>query len=218
MENKLKVLLVDDETLLIESLEIILSMTASMDIVGKANDGKQALKILENAKADIALVDLNMKGMGGIELISILKEKYPELKILVLTTFYDEDNITNAIRNGANGYILKDSGRNAIISAIENVMNGQSVLDEKVMNKISQIISNKPINETGSNKCDFLKDLTKRELEICTMISEGYTNSQIAKFLYISEGTVKNYISSIYDKTNIHDRALLAVRLRNLKL
>ena len=74
MENKLKVLLVDDETLLIESLEIILSMTASMDIVGKANDGKQALKILENAKADIALVDLNMKGMGGIELIGILKE------------------------------------------------------------------------------------------------------------------------------------------------
>lgn len=218
MENQLRVLLVDDETLLIESLEIILSMSASMIIVGKANDGKQALAILEETTADIALVDLNMKGMGGIELISILKEKHPELKILVLTTFYDEENIANAIKNGANGYILKDSGTNAIISAIENVMKGQSVLDAKVMSKLSQIINSTRINETRSVKSDTLKDLTKRELEICSMISEGYTNSQIAKFLFISEGTVKNYISSIYDKTDIHDRALLAVRLKSLKL
>lgn len=217
MDKKLRVLLVDDETLLIESLEIILSMTADMDIVGKANDGFEALDILSHTDADIALVDLNMKGMGGIELIRNIKEKYPLLKILVLTTFYDDENISNAISNGANGYILKDSGREAIVSAVKNIMSGQSILDSKVMSKLSKIIAT-PVNKEVSINNDIINALTKRELEICSMIAQGYTNPQIAKFLFISQGTVKNYISSIYDKTDIHDRAQLAVTLKNTKL
>ena len=103
-----RVLLVDDEEMLLDSLEIILSLN-DMEIVGKAHDGNECLKLLKDVSCDIALVDLNMKGMGGIELIGHLKKKYPGIRILVLTTFYDDGNITEAISNGADGYLLKDS-------------------------------------------------------------------------------------------------------------
>lgn len=218
MNEKIKILLVDDETLLTESLEIILSLTENIEVVGKADDGTVALEFLENNYVDLALVDLNMQVMGGIELIANIKKKYPGTKILVLTTFYDDKNITMAIRNGADGYLLKDSGRDAIINAINNVISGQSVLDSKVMVALSNIVNKTSPSLHNNDNLDneLLINLTKREVEICKMLSDGYTNSQIAKLLYISEGTVKNYISSIYDKTQIHDRAKLALTLKTI--
>ena len=201
-----KVLLVDDENMLLESLEIILSF-GDMEIVGKAHDGREALEILRNgASCDVALVDLNMKGMGGIELIGHLKNTYPKIKILVLTTFYDDKNITDAISNGADGYLLKDSGKNAILGAVSQIMNGVSVLDPKVMMRLTALMNK---NKT----VDICEEMTEREREIATLLAEGLTNRQIADRLYVSEGTVKNYVSSIYDKTGIHDRVKLVVAL-----
>ena len=203
-----KVLLVDDENMLLDSLEIILSMN-DMEIVGKAHDGREALDILRQAKScDVALVDLNMKGMGGIELIGHLKRMYPQVKILVLTTFYDDKNITDAISNGADGYLLKDSGKDAILGAVAQIMHGVSVLDPKVMLRLTALMNK---NKT----VDLYEEMTEREREIATLLAEGLTNRQIADKLYISEGTVKNYISSIYDKTGIHDRVKLVVALSN---
>lgn len=222
MKDNIRILLVDDELLLLESLEIILSMEDNMTIVGKAVDGKEALKILKTTNIDLALIDLNMIGMGGIQLIKELNKLYPHIKILVLTTFYDKNNIVLAIKNGADGYLLKDSGKNAIINAINNVMGGQSILDKKVMAILSEVIEDSnneienSVNDTINEKDDFFKDFTKREIEICKMISEGYNNSQIANFLCISMGTVKNYVSSIYDKTDIHDRVALAIKLSKI--
>jgi len=213
-----KVLLVDDENLLLDSLEIILSLNG-MEIAGKANDGNAALQLLSsmNAACDIALVDLNMKGMGGIELIRIMKEKYPEIRILVLTTFYDDKNITEAIAGGADGYLLKDSGKDAILGAVNQIMGGTTVLDQKVMMRLTALMSQnlsagKPEEKEPAVK-EFAEELTEREQEICTLMVEGLTNRQIADRLYISEGTVKNYISNIYDKTGIHDRVKLIVEL-----
>jgi len=201
-----KVLLVDDENMLLESLEIILSLN-DMEIVGKAHDGREALDVLRGGQAcDIALVDLNMKGMGGIELIGHLKRSYPKIKILVLTTFYDDKNITNAISNGADGYLLKDSGKDAILGAVAQIMNGMSVLDPKVMMRLTELMNK---NKT----VDICEEMTEREREIATLLAEGLTNRQIADKLYVSEGTVKNYVSSIYDKTGIHDRVKLVVAL-----
>jgi len=214
-----KVLLVDDENLLLDSLEIILSLNG-MEIAGKANDGNAALQLLSsmNAACDIALVDLNMKGMGGIELIRIMKEKYPEIRILVLTTFYDDKNITEAIAGGADGYLLKDSGKDAILGAVNQIMGGTTVLDQKVMMRLTALMSQnlsagKPEEKEPAVK-EFAEELTEREQEICTLMVEGLTNRQIADRLYISEGTVKNYISNIYDKTGIHDRVKLIVALK----
>ncbi|WP_160679940.1 response regulator transcription factor [Clostridium sp. C8-1-8] len=228
--NKIRILIVDDEKLLLESLELILSMTEDFEIVGVAQEGKEALKILEKEQADVALVDLNMKGMSGQELIPRIKAAYSSLKILVLTTFYDEENIVNAVRNGADGYLLKDAGTKVIVQGIFNVMNGQSIIDSKVMTALADIMLKQSTENkykekytTIDNKCkekyittDLLKNLTEREIEICQLLSDGYTNSQIAEFLYISEGTVKNYISTIYDKTGIKDRTMLALKLAKI--
>lgn len=205
--NRYNILLVDDEPLLLESLEIILSLNG-MQIVGKASDGREALSILEQQTCELALVDLNMKGMGGIELIEHLKKMYPEIKILVLTTFYDDHYITEAIANGADGYLLKDSGKDAILGAIGQIMEGRNVIDHKVMQRLSVLMSGKTENAV------ITQGMTKRESEILSLLAEGLTNQQIAKELYISEGTVKNYISAIYDKTGIHDRAKLIVAIK----
>ena len=201
-----RVLLVDDEKLLLDSLEVILTLN-DMEIVGKANDGVEALKILKDKICDIALVDLNMKGMGGIELIPEIKRIYPSVKILVLTTFYDDNNITDAIKGGADGYLLKDSGKEAILGAVRQILDGVTVLDSKVMQRLTSLMR-------MNNQSSITFELTEREQEICTLMVEGLSNRQIAEKLYISEGTVKNYISNIYDKTGIHDRVKLIVELK----
>ena len=203
-----KVFLVDDEELLLDSLEIILTMN-DMSVAGKASDGRDALEKLSGIEGDIdiALVDLNMKGMGGIELIGILKQRYPKIKILVLTTFYDDKNITDAISGGADGYLLKDSGKDAIIGAVKQIMGGVTVLDHKVMLRLTSLMQKNSGNTVT-------EDLTEREKEICSLMADGLSNKQIAGKLYISEGTVKNYISAIYDKTGIHDRVKLVVELK----
>ena len=229
-----RVILVDDETMLLDSLEIILSLN-NMEIVGKAHDGNEALDILKDKECEMALVDLNMKGMGGIELIGHINKLYPTVKILVLTTFYDDKNITDAISNGADGYLLKDSGKDAILGAVSQIMGGQTVLDQKVMQRLTMLVAenmnragngagNVSVNgTTGSTPTigeDSLRansvygELTDREKEIAELMVEGLSNRQIADKLYISEGTVKNYISSIYDKTGIHDRVKLVVALK----
>lgn len=213
MDN-IKVILVDDEPLLLESLEIILTLN-NMEIIGKAHDGYEALDILATKHGDLALVDLNMKGMGGIELIPKIKKEYPHMKILVLTTFYDDNNITQAIGGGADGYLLKDSGKEAILGAIEQIMGGRNVIDGKVMECLSALMSGKTQagNELEDKNLSLLDGMTDREKEICSLLAKGLNNRQIADTLFISEGTVKNYISNIYDKTGIHDRAKLVVAI-----
>ena len=212
-----RVLLVDDETMLLDSLEIILSMNG-MEIAGKAHDGNEALALLEETSCDIALVDLNMKGMGGIELIGHLKKRYPETRVLVLTTFYDDANITDAISGGADGYLLKDSGKDAILGAIRQIMGGVSVLDPKVMQRLMALaVEGAPKQSRGGQEpvpTPAYGEFTEREQEIAALLVEGLTNRQIADRLYISEGTVKNYISTNYDKTGIHDRVKLVVALK----
>lgn len=234
------ILLVDDETMLLDSLEIILSLNG-YDIMGKAHDGVEALKLLKSAQPDLALVDLNMQGMGGIQLIGEMKQHYPSIRILVLTTFYDDKNITDAISRGADGYLLKDSGKDAILGAVRQILGGVTVLDAKVMQRLTMLVSanaggagsssadnssttsnSSSDHSTGASSADQsanrLTDaadpLTDREKEICVLITEGLSNKQIAERLYISEGTVKNYISSIYDKTGIHDRVKLTLALK----
>ena len=230
-----KILLVDDEPLLLESLEIILSMSGDYTIIGKAGNGVEALDILSKDIPDLMLVDLNMPGMGGIELIPKVHNEHPQIKIIVLTTFYDEKSISHAIAGGACGYLLKDSGKDAILNAISQALHGQSVLDSKVMEKLNSMLASgntgnaensdsssssasANVSDTSAKTID-LDDygMTDREKEICRLISEGCTNSQIASILFISEGTVKNYVSTIYDKLGEHDRTKVVLMLTRCK-
>lgn len=242
-----KILLVDDEPLLLESLEIILSMSGDYEIIGKAGNGVEALDILSREIPDLMLVDLNMPGMGGIELIPKVHAEYPQIKIIVLTTFYDEKNISHAIAGGACGYLLKDSGKDAILNAVSQALQGRSVLDSKVMEKLNSMLaagnleiekqadaghnsgtssdgkgayrSSGPDNASAAENTIDLDDygMTDREKEICRLISEGCTNSQIASILFISEGTVKNYVSTIYDKLGERDRTKVVLMLTRCK-
>lgn len=210
-----RVLLVDDESLLLDSLEIILSYSG-YTIIGKASDGNEALQYLseKDGQCDIALVDLNMAGMGGIELIGIMKKRYPTIKILVLTTFYDDTYITEAITGGADGYLLKDSGKEAILGAVNQILCGTVVFDQKVMNRMMALMARNGSADAAKNRNNEQDyELTEREKEICSLLVEGLTNKQIADRLYISEGTVKNYISNVYDKSGIHDRVKLIIEL-----
>ena len=224
-----KILLVDDEPLLLDSLEIILTYSGGYEIMGKAGNGVEALECLRKEVPDVMLVDLNMPGMGGIELIPKVHTEYPEIKIIVLTTFYDERSISHAIAGGACGYLLKDSGKEAILSAISQALRGQSVLDQKVMQKLNTMLAGGAASDgavesssaPGTSASQSEKDtinlddygMTDREKEICRLISEGCTNSQIASILYISEGTVKNYVSTIYDKLGERDRTKVVLML-----
>ncbi|MCQ2531388.1 MAG: response regulator transcription factor [Saccharofermentans sp.] len=211
----IKILLVDDEPLLTESLEIILTMSGNYKVIGKAINGVEALAIIDGECPDVMLVDLNMPQMGGIELITKVHEIHPEIKMIVLTTFYDERNISRAIAGGASGYLLKDSGKDMIIEAVEGAIKGRSIFDSKVMDKLTHMMATgASTNQNVSSDILENKNLTDRECEICDLLKEGCTNSQIADMLFISEGTVKNYMSSIYDKFDVHDRAKLVLMLR----
>jgi DNA-binding NarL/FixJ family response regulator len=214
MKERTKIILVDDEPLRPERLELIFFMEDDFTVIGTARDGAAALRILEGQPADIALVDLRMVGMGGLELIRELRARHGDIRILVLTTFYDEKNIITAIRNGADGYILKDAGREALVNAVRNVLEGQSTLDNKVMSALSAYMGKLRQNDASSEgDSEFLQEMTGRELDICRLLAEGATNSDIAARLCLTEGTVKNYVSKIYDKTDIRDRATLAIYL-----
>jgi DNA-binding NarL/FixJ family response regulator len=217
MKDITKILLVDDEPLLLESLELIFFMEDDFMVVGTATDGASALEILEERSADIALVDLRMVGMGGLELIRELRARYGPIRILVLTTFYDEKNIITAIQNGADGYILKDAGREALVNAVRSIMDGQSTLDNKVMSALLAYMGKlRPSEAAGESDGELLQEMTGRELDICRLLAEGATNGEIAARLYLTEGTVKNYVSKIYDKSGIRDRAKLAIYLSKI--
>ena len=216
----IEIFLVDDEPLLLESLEIVLTIKGGYKVCGTAGNGLEALKLLKEHQPNVMLIDLNMPGMGGIELIKEIKKLYPEIKMIVLTTFYDEKNISEALSSGASGYLLKDSGKDAIIDAVEQTVKGVGVLDVKVMQKLTGMLASKESYENARTISESIEirmqkaGLTEREKEISKLIADGCTNAQIASLLFISEGTVKNYVSVIYDKFDIKDRAKLVAYLK----
>lgn len=221
MEQK-KLFFVDDETLLLDSLEVFFSPLPEFTVVGRAESGEEALEKLRTVKPDLILIDLNMAGMGGINLISHIRNMYPKIQLLVLTTYYDEKNITQAICNGADGYILKSAGRETIVNAVRNTISGQSVLDSKVMSMLHSYVEKAVQDKESSEHRELeykamLNGLTKREKEICYMVGDGKSNTEIAETLHLSEGTVKNYMSNIYSKMDLRDRTALAVIMTKLK-
>jgi Response regulator containing a CheY-like receiver domain and an HTH DNA-binding domain len=217
-----KLFFVDDESLLLDSLEVFFEPLPEFTVVGKAESGEEALEKLKRAHPDLILIDLNMTGMGGINLITSIKSIYPDIKILVLTTYYDEKNIISAVFNGADGYILKSAGRESIINAVRNTISGQSVLDNKVMSTLHSYVE-QAVNDKEYAKYKelehqiLLNGLTSREKEICQLVGEGKSNLEIADTLHLTEGTVKNYLSHIYSKMDLRDRLALAVIMTRLK-
>jgi len=203
----IKVLICDDQELVCEGLNAILGTSTLVEVVGMSYNGLEAIDFLEKHSVDVVLMDLKMPVLNGILATRQIKEKYPDIHILVLTTYDADQWVLDAIRYGADGYLLKDAPREKLLQAIEEVNAGRTPVDSKVAGKIFEQISKIPQKSPttiGSN-------LTDREKEVLMLISHGKSNAEIAEDLFLSEGTVRNYVSSILEKLDVSDRTQAAV-------
>lgn len=205
----IKVLIVDDQSLIREGLSMMLSLYDEIFLVGEASNGKEALDILGKSEVDLVLMDIRMPVIDGVEATKIIKEKYPHVKVLILTTFKEDEYIFEGLINGADGYLLKDISSEELVRAIETVYKGNVLLQPEAAKKIMGALNDKKAQK--DNKKDLLKELTKREYEIAILIGEGKSNKEISEILCITEGTVKNHITNILDKLNLKDRTQLAL-------
>ncbi len=205
MENKkIRVLVVDDQQELAEEIGAILATDDGLDFVGTAADGFAALEQMPALSPDVVLMDIRMPNMNGVVATQRIKAEYPDVKVVILTTFDDSDYILNAINNGASGYLLKDIGSTALISAIKNAYDGDTILPAKIARRIADAA--KHVAADREIRLQRAFGMSDREIEIALMMYEGFTNRQISSALKLSEGTTRNYVSGIYVKTNAENR------------
>lgn len=213
----ISLILVDDQKIVREGIKILLSLDEEIKIIGEAENGVQLLELLRTEKPEVILMDIRMPLMDGVEATKIVKEKYKEIKIIILTTFDDDEFIFNGLRNGADGYILKDAGSEDIIKAIKTAYAGNILLNPEIATKLvkafNSIADNK--NDTSDENKQKLCLLTPRELEVAKLIGEGKTNRDICRNLFLTEGTVKNYVTKILEKLQLNSRTELAIFIKN---
>ncbi|MBE7079689.1 MAG: response regulator transcription factor [Clostridiales bacterium] len=203
--TKIRVLVVDDQVELANEISRVLGTDPALQVVGVACDGLDALAKIPKAKPDVVLLDIRMPNMNGVVATKRIKTEYPDIKILILTTFDDSEYILNAINNGASGYLLKDIGGGALIAAVKNAYGGDTILPSQIARRITDAA--KHVAADREIKLMRAFALSEREIEVALMMYEGFTNRQISSALKLSEGTTRNYVSAIYVKTNTENRA-----------
>ena len=210
---KIKVMIVDDQPILSEGIRSVLSSSGSIEVIAVANDGRQALdKMAEGYVPDVVLLDIRMPNMNGVVTTGEIKKLYPDVKVLMLTTFDDSDYILSALTTGACGYLLKDISAPALIDAIKNANAGDTILPAKIAKKISDAA--KMVTSDREIRLRKAFGLSDREVEIAVMIYEGFNNRQIAAALNLSDGTARNYISAIYMKLGSDGRPSAIARMK----
>ncbi|MBU5348642.1 response regulator transcription factor [Paenibacillus lautus] len=210
---KIKVIIADDNSFIREGMKIILTTFDEFDVVATVEDGQEAVAYCEAHEVDVALMDVRMPNLNGVEATKQLTER-TKTKTLILTTFDDDEYITDAILNGAKGYLLKNNDPERIRDAIKTVYHGHHVLQDVVLDKIKSGLSpGKPDKEDKADKTDkFDRSLfTERELDIMALIAKGLANKEISKKLFISEGTIANHITSVLSKTGLEHRTQIAI-------
>lgn len=210
----IKIVIVDDQSLMRDGLQIILNSYSQIEVLACGSNGKEALKLAEELQPDLVLMDIRMPEMDGVEASKIIKKRFPKIKILLLTTFDDEELIINAVSSGVSGYVFKDIEKEKLLQSIEDCIKGTFIMPSKVAQVLASHIPEMKTEASINTESAKKLDLTERETEIAVMISQGFSNRQIASALYISDGTVKNYVSSIYSKTGMRDRTKLALYLK----
>jgi DNA-binding NarL/FixJ family response regulator len=208
MEDRLRIVLADDHTILREGLRALLSTDPDFEIIGEAVDGREAVRCVEKLEPDLLLMDLSMPRMSGMDAISEIKKRYPETKIIALTVHKTEEYLLTTLQAGADGYVLKDATHDELVMAIHNVMAGKRYL--------SPGISEKVIEGYLDGKEDSLADsswqkLSQREREVLKLIAEGYKNKEIAEDLCISLKTVEKHRANLMKKLDLHNAAVLTV-------
>ncbi|UPM55826.1 response regulator transcription factor [Gottfriedia acidiceleris] len=204
---KIKLIIADDNSFIREGLKIILSSYEEFEVLETVNDGNEALIYCQNNEVDVALLDVRMPNMNGVEATKHISEQ-TKTKPLILTTFDDDEYIIDAVKNGAKGYLLKNNDPERIREAIKSVFHGNTVMQDLVLDKIrTNLTSNASTADTKIDTSLF----TQRELDVMALIAKGFSNKEISKQIYISEGTVANYITSILGKTGLEHRTQIAI-------
>ena len=201
--DTIKVLIVDDDKLVCASLKTILEAENDIVVKGLGHDGKKAIELYNSLKPDILLMDIRMDIMTGLEAGEIILKGAPDAKILYLTTFADDEYIVKALRIGTSGYLLKQNFE-CIVPSVRAVFSGQRVYGDEIMTRLPNLISTKTPVFSHS-------EISPKEQEIIACVAEGLNNKEIAQALYLSEGTVRNYLSIILEKLNLRDRTQLAI-------
>lgn len=204
----IRLLLAEDQRVLRESLKIVLEQDPELKVVGCAANGAETLALAEEKVPDIILMDIQMPAIDGIESTRLIKEKFPQIKIVILTTFGNEDNIEKALAYGADGFVLKDIDPEEIIIVIKNTVKGLQVFHRNVYNKVRKKFSN---GMQGVNGKHANLNLTERELQIIRLIVQGKSNKEIGEVLFLSETRIKSIIGNILNKLRVKDRTQLAV-------
>jgi DNA-binding NarL/FixJ family response regulator len=200
-----KVLLVEDQSIVRQGLKMILEQDPNITVTHEAENGKQALEIMEKHIIDFIMMDVRMPVMNGIEATRIIKERWPDTKILILTTFNDDEYAMQVLKDGANGFLLKTSEPAKLIDAVYSCMKGGLTLHDEVAAKVMPRL----LRQNEKPEIDI--ELSPRELEITRLVGEGLTNKEISATLHLSVGTVKNHITQILQKTDLRDRTQLAI-------
>lgn len=206
----MRILICDDQDIITEGLKLILESQEDFSVM-TSSDGAQAVDIVAAKQPDLVLMDLKMPSMNGVKATEMIKQRFPAVKVLILTTYGDDDWLFDAIRSGADGFLLKDIPHTELFSAIRGTVAGDTHIDPKVARKLFDHTAQRtPIPNT-----QLLSILNEREVEILRLISRGYTNTEIAETIHLSEGTVRNYMSALFSKLDVSDRtqaALLGLR------
>jgi DNA-binding NarL/FixJ family response regulator len=210
--KQIRILIADDQTLMRDGLKTILDLEDDIEVVGLAENGLQAYETAGVLQPDVVLMDIRMPVMDGVESTRLIKRDYPGIAVIILTTFNDDDYIIQALSNGASGYILKDIPGDRLIDAVRDGVKGNLIMPAQVAAKIAARLSLFSDSKRDANISR--QAFSDREREIISLLVKGFNNKQIATSLYITEGTVKNYISTIYSKIGISDRAKAVVYLK----
>ncbi|BCN30283.1 response regulator transcription factor [Anaeromicropila herbilytica] len=201
----MNILVVDDDNLVCSSLKIILSADPDITVVGSGSNGQDAISLYKTHNPDILLMDIRMEQMSGLDAGEIILKKYPTAKILYLTTFLDDDYIIKALHMGAKGYMLKQNFE-SIIPSLKAVHMGQNVYGDEIITKLPNLITQ---NTATINYASY--QISDKEYDIITHVANGLSNKEIAELLFLSEGTIRNYISLILEKLNLRDRTQIAI-------
>ncbi|KWX75833.1 response regulator transcription factor [Paenibacillus jilunlii] len=208
----IKVVIVDDDSFIRESLKVLVALDPEIEVAGSAGDGREALALLKQLPhADVVLMDIRMPDCDGVEGTKSIKEAFPGISVLMLTTFDDDEYIIEALRNGASGYLLKNIPPDRIIQGIKTVHEGNLLIHPDIARKLAGFLQPAAPPKEAMPKTLEAYGLTKAELAVVSLIAEGHTNKEIAAGLFLSEGTVKNYITDILSKLGLRDRTQIAI-------
>jgi DNA-binding NarL/FixJ family response regulator len=203
----MKVIVCDDQAIVRDGLVMLLKLETDIQVVGTAEDGALAVDMVEKKKPDLVLMDLKMPVMNGVEATRQIRTQHPDVTVLVLTTYNDDEWVFDAIQAGASGYLLKDTPRDELVKAIRGTIAGKTYVDPAVAGKVLDQVSSHQTQQTSL----ITSKLTEREVEVLKLIAKGLSNLDIAERLYLSEGTVRNHVSAILTKLGVSDRTQAAV-------